>query len=154
VTLVEFSDFQCPYCGKAHDTVEQVMQAYAGKVRLVFRQFPLNFHQNAGKAAEAALCANEQGKFWEYHDVLFKNQQTLDIAQLKEHAKSVGLEGGSFGTCLDQGKYKKAVDDDLAAGQKVGVTGTPAFFVNGVQLSGAIPFEEFKRVIDQELASK
>jgi protein-disulfide isomerase len=76
------------------------------------------------------------------------------VGQLKEHAKSVGLEGGSFGTCLDSGKFKKAVDDDLAAGQKVGVTGTPAFFVNGVQLSGAIPFEEFKKVIDQELASK
>ncbi len=151
VTLVEFSDFQCPYCGKAHDTVEQVMQSYAGKVRLVFRHFPLEFHKNAEKAAEAAMCANDQGKFWEYHDVLFKNQQTLEIPQLKDHAKEVGLDGTSFGACLDSGKYKKAVDEDMAAGQKVGVSGTPAFFINGVMLSGAQPFDEFKKVIDQEL---
>jgi protein-disulfide isomerase len=152
VTLVEFSDFQCPFCSKAHDTVEQVMQTYGGKVRLVFRQFPLNFHQNAAKAAEAALCANDQGKFWEYHDVLFKNQQSLEIPQLKEHAKTLGLEASSFQACLDTSKHKKAVDDDLAAGQKVGVNGTPAFFINGVQLSGAVPFDDFKKVIDQELA--
>jgi protein-disulfide isomerase len=151
VTLVEFSDFQCPYCGKAHDTVEQVMQSYAGKVRLVFRNFPLDFHKNAEKAAEAAMCANEQGKFWEYHDVLFKNQQTLEVPQLKDHAKEVGLDGTNFSACLDSGKYKKSVDEDMAAGQKVGVSGTPAFFINGVMLSGAQPFDEFKRVIDQEL---
>ena len=151
VTMVEFSDFQCPYCGRAHDTVEQVMQSYPGKVKLVFRHFPLDFHKNAEKAAEAAMCANEQGKFWEYHDVLFKNQQTLEVAQLKDHAKSVGLDGTSFSACLDSGKYKKTVDDDMAAGQKVGVTGTPAFFINGVMLSGAQPFDEFKKVIDHEL---
>ncbi len=151
VTLVEFSDFQCPYCGRAHDTVEQVMQSYAGKVKLVFRHFPLDFHKNAEKAAEAAMCANEQGKFWEYHDVLFKNQQTLEVPQLKDHAKGVGLDTASFSACLDSGKYKKAVDEDMAAGQRVGVTGTPAFFINGVMLSGAQPFDEFKKVIDQEL---
>ncbi|HKD41470.1 MAG TPA: thioredoxin domain-containing protein [Myxococcaceae bacterium] len=151
ITLVEFSDFQCPFCGKAHDTVEQVMQSYAGKVRLVFRHFPLEFHKNAEKAAEASMCANEQGKFWEYHDVLFKNQQTLEVPQLKDHATEVGLDGSTFATCLDSGKYKKAVDEDMAAGQKVGVSGTPAFFINGVMLSGAQPFDEFKKVIDQEL---
>lgn len=153
VTVVEFSDFQCPFCGRAHDTVEQVMQAYAGKVRLVFRQFPLDMHKNAGKAAEAALCANEQGKFWEYHDVLFKNQQTLEIAQLKDHANGVGLDQAKFASCLDSGKFAKAVQDDMAAGQQVGVSGTPAFFINGVMLSGAMPFDEFKRVIDQELGT-
>jgi protein-disulfide isomerase len=152
ITLVEFSDFQCPFCSKAHDTVEQVMQSYPGKVRLVFRHFPLDFHKNAAKAAEAAMCANEQGKFWEYHDVLFKNQQTLEIAQLKDHAKSVGLDTSTFSTCLDSSKYKKSVDEDMAAGQKVGVSGTPAFFINGVFLNGAQPFDEFKKVIDQELA--
>jgi len=152
VTLVEFSDFQCPFCSKAHDTVEQVMQTYPGKVRLVFRHFPLDFHKNAAKAAEAAMCANEQGKFWEYHDVLFKNQQTLELAQLKDHAKEVGLDTTTFATCVDSGKYKKSVDEDMAAGQKVGVSGTPAFFINGVFLNGAQPFDEFKKVIDQELA--
>lgn len=151
VTLVEFSDFQCPFCGKAHDTVEQVMQTYAGKVKLVFRNFPLDFHKNAEKAAEAAMCANEQGKFWEYHDVLFKNQQTLEVPQLKDHAKDVGLDTTSFSACLDSGKYKKAIDEDMAAGQRVGVTGTPAFFINGVMINGAQPFDEFKKVIDQEL---
>ena len=153
VTVVEFSDFQCPFCGRAHDTVEQVMQAYAGKVRLVFRQFPLEMHKNAGKAAEAALCANEQGKFWEYHDVLFKNQQTLEVAQLKDHANGVGLDQAKFTACLDSGKFAKAVQDDMTAGQQVGVSGTPAFFINGVMLSGAMPFDEFKRVIDQELGT-
>ena len=136
VTMVEFSDFQCPFCGKA---------------KLVFRHFPLDFHKNAEKAAEASMCANEQGKFWEYHDVLFKNQQTLEVPQLKDHAKDVGLDTASFSACLDSGKYKKAVDDDMAAGQKVGVTGTPAFFINGVMINGAQPFDEFKKVIDQEL---
>ncbi len=153
VTVVEFSDFQCPFCGKAHDTVEQVMQAYAGKVRLVFRQFPLEMHQHAKKAAEASLCANEQGKFWEYHDVLFKNQQTLDAPQLKDHANEIGLEQSKFASCLDSGKFSKAVQDDMSAGQQVGVSGTPAFFINGVMLSGAMPFDEFKRVIDQELGT-
>src|SRR5216684_3468132 len=152
VTVVEFSDFQCPFCSKAHDTVEQVMQTYPGKVRLVFRHFPLDFHKNAAKAAEAAMCANEQGEFWEYHDVLFKNQQTLELAQLKDHAKEVGLDTTTFATCVDSGKYKKSVDEDMAAGQKVGVSGTPAFFINGVFLNGAQPFDEFKKVIDQELA--
>lgn len=153
VTLVEFSDFQCPFCSKAHDTVEQVMQTYAGKVRLVFRQFPLDMHKNAAKAAEAALCANDQGKFWEYHDVLFKNQQTLEVPQLKDHANEVGIDQTKFASCLDSGKYAKTVQEDMTAGQKVGVSGTPAFFINGVMLSGAMPFDEFKRVIDQELGT-
>lgn len=153
VTMVEFSDFQCPFCSRAHDTVEQVMQAYAGKVRLVFRQFPLDIHKNAAKAAEAALCANEQGKFWEYHDVLFKNQQTLEVAQLKDHANAVGLDQVKFASCLDSSKFSKTVQDDMSAGQQVGVSGTPAFFINGVMLSGAMPFDEFKRVIDQELGT-
>jgi protein-disulfide isomerase len=153
VTVVEFSDFQCPFCGRAHDTVEQVMQSYAGKLRLVFRQFPLDFHQNAAKAAEAALCANEQGKFWEYHDVLFKNQDKLEVPKLKEHATAMGLDGAKFADCLDSGKQAAAVKSDMEAGQQVGVTGTPAFFINGVMLSGAQPLDEFKKVIDKELAT-
>lgn len=153
VTIVEFSDFQCPFCSKAHDTIEEVMQAYAGKVRLVFRHFPLEFHKEAPKAAEASACANEQGKFWEYHDVLFKNQQKLQVPQLKEHAGAVGLDAAKFADCLDSGRHAQLVKDDMAAGQKVGVTGTPAFFINGLMLSGALPLDEFKKVIDQELGT-
>jgi protein-disulfide isomerase len=153
VTIVEFSDFQCPFCGRAHDTVEEVMSAYAGKVRLVFRQFPLEFHENAPKAAEAALCANEQSKFWDYHDLLFKNQQKLKVDDLKAHAASMGLDAGKFNECLDSGRMATAVKEDQAAGAKAGVNGTPAFFINGTMLSGAQPLEEFKKVIDAELAT-
>ncbi len=153
VTIVEFSDFQCPFCSRAHDTVEEVMQAYAGKVKLVFRQFPLEFHQDAPKAAEGALCANEQGKFWEFHTALFKNQSKLKEEDLKEHAKGLGLDGAKFAECLSSGKMAAVVKEDMAAGKKVGVSGTPAFFINGVMLSGAQPLEEFKRVIDAELAA-
>ncbi len=153
VTIVEFSDFQCPFCSRAHDTVEQVMQSYPGKVRLVFRQFPLDFHKQAPKAAEAALCANEQGKFWEYHDILFKNQEKLEPAELKLHATATGLDPAKFASCLDGSKFAGAVKSDTEAGKKAGVSGTPAFFINGVMLSGAQPLEEFKRVIDQELGA-
>ena len=154
VTIVEFSDFECPYCGAAHDTVDQVMNAYAGKVRLVYRQFPLSFHPHAAKAAEASLCAADQGKFWEYHDVLFKNQKKLDPTDLKAHATEVGLDAQKFGQCLDSGDKKKAVDADQQAGLAAGVAGTPAFFINGIFLNGAQPIDEFKKVIDGELASK
>ena len=154
VTIVEFSDFECPYCGAAHDTVEQVMSSYAGKVRLVYRQFPLSFHPHAAKAAEASLCAADQGKFWEYHDALFKNQKKLDPTELKAHASEVGLDGQKFGQCLDSGDKKKAVDADQQAGLAAGVGGTPAFFINGIFLNGAQPIDEFKKVIDGELASK
>ena len=154
VTIVEFSDFECPYCGAAHDTVEQVMTTYPGKVRLVYRQFPLSFHPHAAKAAEASLCAADQGKFWEYHDVLFKNQKKLEPTELKAHASEVGLDGQKFGQCLDSGDKKKAVDADQQAGLAAGVGGTPAFFINGIFLNGAQPIDEFKKVIDGELASR
>jgi len=154
VTIVEFSDFECPYCGAAHDTVEQVMSTYAGKVRLVYRQFPLSFHPHAAKAAEASLCAADQGKFWEYHDVLFKNQKKLEPMELKAHASEVGIDPQKFGQCLDSGDKKKAVDADQQAGLQAGVGGTPAFFINGIFLNGAQPIDEFKKVIDGELASR
>ncbi len=153
VTIVEFSDFQCPFCSKAHDTVEEVMNAYPGKVRLVFRHFPLDFHAQAPKAAEAALCANEQSKFWEYHDVLFKNQSKLQVDDLKVHAQQLGLDASKFNECLDSGRMAATVKTDTEAGHKVGVSGTPAFFINGQMLSGAQPLDEFKRIIDAELAT-
>jgi len=154
VTIVEFSDFECPYCGQAFETVEQVMSSYAGKVRLVYRQFPLSFHPHAAKAAEASLCAADQGKFWEYHDVLFKNQKKLDPTDLKAHATEVGIDPQKFGQCLDSGDKKKVVDADQQAGLAAGVGGTPAFFINGIFLNGAQPIDEFKKVIDGELARK
>lgn len=154
ITIVEFSDFECPYCGAAHDTVEQVMSTYAGKVRLVYRQFPLSFHPHAEKAAEASLCAADQGKFWEYHDVLFKNQKKLDPTDLKAFASEVGMDGQKFGQCLESGDKKKVVDADQQAGLAAGVGGTPAFFINGIFLNGALPIDEFKKVIDLELAAK
>jgi len=153
ITIVEFSDFECPFCSRAKETVDKVMESYAGKIRLVFRHFPLDFHKKAPKAAEASLCAQDQGKFWEYHDQLFANQQKLEIAELKEHATAVGLDAAKFAECLDSGKKAEMVQADLADGKKLGINGTPAFFINGVMLSGAQPAEEFKRVIDQELAT-
>jgi protein-disulfide isomerase len=152
VTIVEFSDFQCPFCSRAEPSVDEVMKNYSDKVKVHFRHFPLDFHDKAFKAAEAAACAEEQGKFWEFHKILFANQGALDVGDLKTHAKTIGLETGKFNECLDSGRMKAKVDDDMSAGKKAGVNGTPAFFINGVLLSGAQPYEEFKRVIDAELA--
>jgi protein-disulfide isomerase len=152
VTIVEFSDFECPFCSRAHGTVEEVMRTYAGKVKLVFRQLPLNMHPNAFKAAEASLCAHEQGRFWEYHDVLFKNREKLQVADLKQHATQLGIDTGKFNECLDSGKMASTVREDMKAAEAAGVNGTPAFFINGVFLNGAVPIQDFKEVIDAELA--
>jgi protein-disulfide isomerase len=154
ITIVEFSDFQCPYCSRAMKTVDEVVAAYPNQIRLVFRHFPLEFHKEAPKAAEASLCANDQGKFWEYHDLLFANQQALQVPQLKEYAKKVGLDTAKFNKCLDSGEKASIVSADMAEGQKLGVNGTPAFFINGILLSGAQPAEEFKSIIDEELKAK
>ncbi len=154
VTIVEFSDFECPYCVKAEETVKQVMKEYEGKVRLVYRDFPLPFHPNAQKAAEAAHCAGDQGKYWEMHEKLFANQQKLKVSDLKDHAKGVGLDPVKFEKCLESGEKATLVEKNKKAGAEVGVQGTPAFFVNGILLSGAQPFSEFKSVIDKELAKK
>jgi protein-disulfide isomerase len=154
VTIIEFSDYQCPFCKRAEDSVDQVMKTYGDKVRLVFRDYPLPFHPQARPAAEAANCANAQGKFWEYHGKLFANQSALAADNLKSYAKDLGLDTAKFDQCLDGDKaVKLAIDKDIADGGKVGVNGTPAFFINGRMLSGAQPFEKFKEVIDEELAS-
>jgi len=151
VTIVAFSDFECPYCYRVNATLDQILQTYEGKVRLVFRDFPLNFHPNAQKAAEAGHCAHEQGKFWEMHDKMFANQRQLDVASLKGYAKEIGLDEKAFAECLDNGKKAAVVQENLFAGQQLGVRGTPAFFVNGRMVSGAQPFSEFARIIDEEL---
>jgi protein-disulfide isomerase len=153
ITIVEFSDFECPFCSRAEESVKQVMKAYEGKVRLVYRDFPLPFHAKAQKASEAALCAGDQGKYWEMHERLFANQQAIAVPQLKEHAKALSLDGGKFDQCLDSGSKAAVVEASKKAGEEVGVSGTPAFFINGRPLSGAVPFEQFKEIIDHELSS-
>ena len=154
VTIIEFSDFQCPYCGKFYkETLPQITETYieTGKVKLVFRDFPLNFHQYAQKASEAAECADEQGKFWEYHNILFENQDALTIDDLKQYASDLNLDTEQFNECLDSGKYEEEVKSDMEDGSSYGVSGTPAFFINGQLLSGAQPFSAFQSVIEQEL---
>ena len=152
VTIVEFSDFECPFCKRIYPTLNQVMDDYDGRVRLVFRQFPLHaLHPNAQKAAEASLCADEQGKFWEMHDSLFEGPGGLGIASLKTRAADLGLDEDAFGSCLDSGQFADQVAADVTAGRALGVSGTPALFINGRYLSGAQPFEVIARVIDDEL---
>jgi protein-disulfide isomerase len=151
VTILEFSDFQCPFCVRARPTVSRVREAYGYKVRWVFRHFPLDFHAQAEKAGEAAACAGDQGKFWEMHDLLWSNTAKLQVPDLKAHAATLGLDAAAFGECLDSGRHGGLVSGDLEAGQGYGVSGTPAFFVNGRPLVGAQPFEAFAQVIDDEL---
>lgn len=156
VTMIEFSDFQCPFCARFwKDTLPLLEEEYikTGKLKFVYRDFPLDFHQFAKKAAEAAECANEQNKFWEYHDKLFENQQALDITSLKRYAQELGLDTAKFNECLDSGKYANEVQKDVQDGMAYGVSGTPTFFINGIEVVGAQPYSVFKRIIDQELAS-
>ncbi len=154
VTIVEFTDFQCPFCKRSEDTVKQIQQKYGDKIRLVHMDFPLSFHAHALDAAEAARCANAQGKFWPFRDALFANQGKLAPADLKATAKQLGLNTTQFDTCFDSGKYKKEIEADLAQGTKLGVDGTPAFFIDGRSLVGAQPLPSFAEIIDDELASK
>jgi protein-disulfide isomerase len=151
ITIVEFSDFQCPFCGRAEETVKQVLDQYKGKVRLVYRDYPLPFHNQAQKASEAAQCAGDQGKYWQMHEKLFANQKALSVPELKDHAKGIGLDASKFDRCLDSGEKAKVVEASKKAGDEAGVNGTPAFFINGRLISGARPFENFKEIIDYEL---
>jgi protein-disulfide isomerase len=151
VTIVEFSDFQCPFCSRLKPELEQVKAKYGDKVRIVFRQFPLAMHENAQKAAEAALCANDQGKFWQMHDAMFNDQAGLTPDALKAKAKTIGLNAQTFNACLDSDKHTKEIQADMAAGQAAGVQGTPAMFVNGRFINGAVPVEQITHVIDEEL---
>jgi protein-disulfide isomerase len=151
VTIVEFSDFQCPYCARARPTVNRVRQEYGDRVRWVFRHFPLDFHAQAQKAGEASACAGDQGRFWEMHDLLWANTGKLQVPDLKAHAAALGLDGAAFAECLDSGRHARLVEADAEAGQGYGVSGTPAFFINGRPLVGAQPFEAFAQAIDDEL---
>jgi protein-disulfide isomerase len=153
VTLVEFSDFQCPFCQRVAPTLKQVKEKYGDKVRVVWKDFPLTqIHPQAFKAGEAAHCAADQGKFWEYHDRLFANQQALQPNDLKKHATDLGLDATAFASCLDTSKYGERVRDGVAEGSRLGVNSTPTIYINGRVLSGAQPFETFVSVIDEELS--
>ncbi|NOJ82232.1 DsbA family protein [Myxococcus xanthus] len=151
VTIVEWSDFECPFCSRVGPTLSKIKETYAKDVRVVFRHQPLPFHANAKLAAEASHAAHEQGKFWEYHDKLFANQKAMDRASLEKYAQELGLNVAKFKAALDSGKFKAKVEADMAAGNAVGANGTPTFFINGREFVGAQPFEAFKRVIDEEI---
>ena len=154
VTVVAFSDFQCPFCSRAVPLMKEIEEKYKDKVRLTFKHLPLDFHQHAKIAAEASMAANEQGKFWEYHDKLFQNQQQLDRPALEKYAQELGLNMGKFKAALDSGKYRKKVEDDARLAGQVGASGTPTFFVNGKSVVGAVPFPEMAKTIDEALAAK
>jgi len=155
VTIIEFSDFQCPFCKAVVPTVHQIMKQYSGKVRWIFRDFPIaSLHPLAPKAHEAARCAAEQGKFWEYHDALFQRSPQLTVPELKQYARDMKLNGEAFDRCLDSGKHQAAIAADIEEGQRLGVNGTPAFFINGRSLVGSQPAAAFQQLIDSELAQK
>jgi len=148
ITLVEFSDFECPFCERQYQTLKQLLKEYPRKIRLVYRHFPLEFHQFAQKAAEASECASEQDSFWEYHDKLFENQTDYSVENFKKWAGGLGLKTSQFNNCLDTDKYASKVQADAQEGAQKGVNGTPATFVNGQLISGALPYNTFKEAID------
>jgi protein-disulfide isomerase len=154
VTIVEFSDYQCPFCARVNPTLDQVRKAYGDKVKIVFKDFPLPNHPQAPKASEAAHCAGEQGKYWELHDLMFANQRALNVPELKQYASTLGLDAAKFTQCLDSGKHAGLVAAGMAQGERMGVNSTPTLYINGRPLIGAQPFEAFKAVIDEELARK
>lgn len=155
VTIVEFSDYECPFCARFYSqTYNQIKEDYidTGKVKLVFRDFPLGFHKNAQKAAEAAECAGDQGMYYEMHDKLFENGVEGGVDSFKVYASTLGLDTEQFNECLDSDKYEKEVKQDMSDGQKAGVTGTPAFFINGEKVVGAQPYSVFQEKIEAALA--
>lgn len=152
ITMIEYSDFECPFCQRHAPTLQQVIDQYEGDVRLVYRHLPLSsIHPNAQKAAEASECAADQGKFWEMHDKLFENNTALGVTNLKSYAKDLGLNQSKFDDCLDSGKYAAKVNQQAAEAQAAGITGTPGTFVNDQLVKGAYPLSTFQQIIDAEL---
>jgi protein-disulfide isomerase len=154
VTIVEWSDFQCPFCTRVNPTLKKIHDTYGNKVKVVFKQNPLSFHKDAKPAAKASLAAHEQGKFWEMHDMLFANQKKLKRADLDKYAQELGLNAAKFKAAMDSDKFDKQIAADQAQAAALGARGTPGFFINGRQLKGAQPFARFKTIIDEELAGK
>ncbi|MBT3406973.1 DsbA family protein [Candidatus Woesearchaeota archaeon] len=151
LTILEFSDFECPYCSKAVGVVKQIHDAYGDQVNIVFKHFPMSYHKKAKKAAEAAECARDQGMFWEMHDVMFMNADDLAVDSLIGYASGLGLDVDTFSLCLNTGVKSILVQQDFKEGAAAGVRGTPSFIINGQLVPGAAPFEAFSQVIDQEL---
>lgn len=153
VTLIEFSDFECPYCARFHVTLKDLLAEYGGRVRLVFKHYPLPFHKNAQKAAEASECAGEQSKFWEMHDLIFEAQanQTMSVEKWQEEAEKLGLNTTQFKECLDSGKYVDKIKADTILGNSLGVKGTPATFVGDELIGGAVPYESLKAIVESKL---
>jgi protein-disulfide isomerase len=152
---VEFSDFECPFCGGLFPTLKQIEKDYGDKLRIVYREFPLtSIHPHAEKAAEAALCAFEQQHFWEFHDSMFGNQKELSIADLKQRAADMKLNTEKFNECIDSSRKVEAIQKDVQDGARAGVTGTPAMFINGRFLSGNQPYQTIKDLIEDELQRK
>jgi protein-disulfide isomerase len=151
VTLVEFADYECPYCQKVAAEINQLQTDMGDKLAIAYKDFPLPMHSHSEKAAEAARCAGKQGKFWEYHDLLFHSKQ-LDPDQLKEHAQALKLDTAQFDKCLDSGEEAAAVQKDRAEGQRLGLSGTPSFFVNGHFFSGAFDYKALRQIVEQQLA--
>lgn len=153
ITVVEYSEFQCPYCSRVMPDIKKVLAEYKGKIRWVMRDFPLSFHDRARPAAVAAHCAADQGKFWNMYQILYENQKNLADADLKSYAEKIGLDKGKFEKCFASPKEQEAkIERNFQSGAALGVSGTPAFFINGRRLSGAMPYSEFKRIIDDELS--
>jgi protein-disulfide isomerase len=152
VTIIKFEDFECPFCKNVQPTLAAVLKQYNGKVRVVHKDLPLEaIHRQAQLAAEAARCSGDQGKFWEYHDTLYAKAPKLAADDLKAYAKDMSLDTAKFDQCLTSGKYKALVQKDLSEGAQLGITGTPTFFINGREISGAQPVEAFAAIIDEEL---
>lgn len=155
ITVVEFSDFECPFCKRGAATVDELMKAYPGKVKLVYKNRPLNFHKQARPAAKAALAAHAQGKFFEYYHELFTNQQRLSEPTFyEETAKKLGLDVAKWKTAMESAAVEEQIKADEKIADSLGVNGTPSFFINGVNLQGAQPLPEFKRVVDRWLTKK
>jgi protein-disulfide isomerase len=152
ITIVEFADFECPYCAKASGVLKQVLETYGREVKLVFKHMPLAMHQHAFKAAQASVCAANQGRFWEYHDLLFEGAGDLSVESLRKYARDLGLKAEAFDACMNSGSSSEAVNEDLAEARRVGVQGTPSFFINGRYLRDASGLEDFKAAINKELA--
>ena len=153
VTIVEFSDFECPYCARVVPTIKKIAAEYPDQVRIVYRHLPLSFHANAKLAAQASICADQQDQFWAFHDKLFEQQKEMKRENLMAHATELELDMGAFESCLEAPETVALVDADMAAAAEIGATGTPAFYVNGIMLSGAQPYENFEAVINDELQS-
>ncbi len=154
ITIIEFSDFQCPYCKRGKENMDAVMKAYPNQVKLSFKHMPLPFHQQATPAAKAAYAAGKQGKFWEMHDALFNNQEKLGAALFEEQAKTLGLDLAKFKADMASPDAEKEIKENVALATKNGIQGTPGFFVNGVAVKGAYPVEHFKMIIDRLLGGE